>query len=294
MIAQCKGKDLSKVPKSKLLKDGWYSSIKYDGNYVQIEKIGNIVKFWTSGGKQFYIEHIAEELLNQNPNTDFIIECEYIAYTDGKLGSRGKCTTTTYRINFEKGITNIYTLGQDIFKVFDCIYYEEAIGQAMIHFTAKYPIRQTLLNNLNLGTHIEPVEVYPVNDLETILKASNLFTDSGYEGLMLIHESHQYQPGKRLNTAIKLKSRPTADLLCIDVLTGESKYAEMIGSLVLKDNEGRIVSVGSGLDDNQRRPELSDWYIGKVIEIKYEQIIDTYIQPTFVSVREDKEPKDIN
>ena len=47
MIEQCKGKDLTDVPKSRLLPDGWYTSIKYDGNYVQIEKKGNEVKFYT-------------------------------------------------------------------------------------------------------------------------------------------------------------------------------------------------------------------------------------------------------
>ena len=50
----------------------------------------------------------------------------------------------------------------------------------------------------------------------------------------------------------KYKKRPTADLLCIDVAEGEGKYDKMLGSLVLQDFEGRIVSAGSGLRDNDR------------------------------------------
>ena len=45
----------------------------------------------------------------------------------------------------------------------------------------------------------------------------------------------------------------------------------MIGSLVLKDSKGRIVKVGSGLDDNDRSKKQPD-FIGKVIEVEYEQI----------------------
>ena len=288
MIAQCKGKDIGKVPKSKLLEDGWYSSIKYDGNYVQIEKRGNIIKFWTSGGKQFYIDHIADELVNRNPNTDFTIECEYIADTNGKLGARARCSTGHYRANFKKGIKNNCIPGNDIFKAFDCIYYEEDIGQRMTNFTCNYRIRQVLLHTLNLGSHVEPVEVYKANNLKTIKKGAISLIKEGYEGLMLMHEDHQYRPSKRVNDAIKLKLRPTADLLCIDVTAGEGKYSEMIGSLVLQDSAGRIVSVGSGLNDIDRSMS-ADWYLGRVIEIEYEQILDTYIQPTYVSIRANKE-----
>lgn len=295
MIAQCKGKDIDKVAASKLLQDGWYSSIKYDGNYVQIEKRGNIIKFWTSGGKQFYIEHIAEELINRNPNVDFTIECEYIADTDGKLGSRGRCTTTTYRTNFAKGISNNCIPGMDIFKVFDCIYYEEEVGQSMTNYNTAFRVRRALLQQLNLGTHLELVEVYPKNDLETIKKGVHLLTNAGYEGFFLVHETHTYEPSKRVNTAIKLKLRPTADLLCIDVEAGEGKYAEMIGSLVLQDSKGRIVRVGSGLDDADRSMS-ADWFLGKVIEIEYEQIIQngTYQQPVFIQIRKDKDINDID
>jgi len=294
MIAQCKGKDISKVPKSKLLKTGWYSSIKYDGNYVQIEKRGSIIKFWTSGGKEFYIDHIADELLNLNPNIDFTIECEYIADTNGKLGSRARCSTGHYRANFKNGIKNNCIPGMDIFKAFDCIYYEEYIGQAMTNFTCNYRVRNTLLRELNLGTSIEPVEVYPINDLETISKGVLLLTNAGWEGMMLMHETHQYQPGKRVNTAIKDKgNRPTADLLCIDVLAGEGKYSEMIGSLMLQDSQGRIVAVGSGMNDSDRNMS-ADWYLGKIIEISYEQILDTYIQPIYIGIRDDKIVEEID
>ena len=101
-----------------------------------------------------------------------------------------------------------------------------------------------------------------------------------------------YIPGKRQNTAIKDKgTRLTADLKCIDIIGGEGKYQGLIGSLVLINSSGVTVNVGSGMSDFDRQKPY-DYYIGKIVEIKYEQVIDTYIQPIFICVREDKTKED--
>ncbi len=80
MIKQCKGKDLGKVPKSKL-EDLFYLGVKYDGHYVQIHKVNDKVRFFTSGGKEFYHELAAEAVkaLGQN---NAILEAEFIANTE--------------------------------------------------------------------------------------------------------------------------------------------------------------------------------------------------------------------
>jgi len=294
MIKQCKGKDLAKVPLSKL-EDEFIGSIKYDGHYTQIHKTGTKVRFFTSGGKEFYIAHIARELLNLfNANIDFVLEAEYIAGTDGKLGNRGRAAKlTTYRTNFEKGLGNDCTAGEDIFKVFDCISYsDKSSGDYMIENTP-FTKRLEYLKSIYLGSHLQLVVFTSVFSLSELKKLAKDFVNDGYEGMYLKSPHHRYLPGKRVNDAIKLKLRPTADLLCIDIEEGEGKYLGLIGSLVLKDSEERIVKVGSGLTDEQRMYNSND-YIGKVIEIEYEQILDTYIQPTFVRSREDKTKKEID
>lgn len=124
---------------------------------------------------------------------------------------------------------------------------------------------------------------------DAIQMAKNHVKD-GWEGLMCVEPSSHYTYGKRGNHIVKLKYRKTADLLCIGIEAGEGKYLGMIGSLVLKDSIGRTVKVGSGLDDIDRDKRVM--YIGKIIEIEYEQILDTYIQPTFVRIRYDKQLSD--
>jgi len=126
--------------------------------------------------------------------------------------------------------------------------------------------------------------------LKLVLKVVRIACKYGWEGMMCVEPSSVYTPGKRGNHIVKLKYRKTADLLCIGTEPGEGKYQGMIGALVLKDRNGRVVRVGSGLDDLDR--SYKNDYIGKIIEIEYEQILDTYIQPTFVCVRYDKQLSD--
>jgi DNA ligase-1 len=137
---------------------------------------------------------------------------------------------------------------------------------------------------------LKVVDTKRVTGLEAVKIAKQLVTD-GWEGAMLAEPDEVYHIGKRVNHSIKLKYRNTADLRCIATETGEGKYEGLIGSLVLQDSRGRIVSVGSGLLDVHRtKPE--HFFVGKIVEIEYEQLMATYIQPTFIRLREDKHESD--
>lgn len=279
-IEQCKGKDIDNVPTSKLLQDNWYLSRKFDGNYVQIHKVGKDVKFYTSGNKEFFIPEVANELVALNPENSFILECEYIGTSDGKLGDRTKaCKLTTYRTNFEKGLSTSFD-SRERFKAFDLIIPD-----------ISFVDREQILDNLKLGNFINKVSYFGPMTLAEAKDTAKLWCNQGFEGCYIKQFTHLQEAGKRVNTAVKLKYRKTADLLCIDIIEGTGKYVGQIGSLVLKDSNGRIVAVGSGLSDYDRS-RLHSYYIGKIIEIEYEQIIDTYIQPTYIRVRDDKNVSD--
>lgn len=281
MIKQCKGKDINKVPKLKLDIEGpYYASIKYDGHYVQIHKNGNKVRFFTGGGKEFYVSDLAAQLLHRFRGVDFILEAEFIGLDEGKLGGRTKVgILTTWRTEFSKGLSSKCL--DNKFKVFD-----------IIDTTKEFKDRVKLLQELatKFPSNLELVD-FKVMNLNQAKKWSYDVCRRGWEGVFAKSAFHMYRPGKRVNDAIKLKRRPTADLSCIDVEEGTGKYEGMIGSLVLVDSEDRIVKVGSGLDDLQRTYK-PNYFIGKVVEIEYEQILDTYIQPVFVRIREDKNKED--
>lgn len=286
-----KGKALDKLPKKETAafdETIFVVSTKYDGNQIFIVKRNNKVTWFTSDWKQFDVPGLGTDLLNNQ--SDFVLIAEFMYNCEGKLGDRPKSAIlTTLRTCWSKAIANPKTFKEELcnIKVFDCLMYNNDGLFTGLNTTIRYADRLSTANLLHLPNQISVIryKLLSGKDAKNITKVT---VKDGWEGNMCLVPNSMYQIGKRVNYSVKLKYRKTVDLLCIDVIAGTGKYSEMIGALVLQDSEGRIVSVGSGLDDKDRKPELSDWYLGKIVEIEYEQILDTYIQPVFKCVRLDK------
>lgn len=295
LIEAQKGKALDKLPKKEAESfdtDIFAVSKKYDGNQIFIVKRNNKVTWFTSDNKQFDIPGLGTELLHNK--SDFILVAEFMYKCEGKLGDRkNSAILTTLRTCWNKSIANPLSFKEELcnIKVFDCLPYIVGDLCSFLQYDLANEHRLEVASLLHFPPQISKVKSKLMTGAEAKLYSKKLVNE-GWEGVMCIDPKSKYQPGKRVNYSVKLKYRKTADLLCIDALAGEGKYEGMIGALVLQDSEGRIVSVGSGLDDSDRQPELSDYYIGKIIEIEYEQIMDTYIQPVYVQVRLDKQKAD--
>ncbi len=284
-MKQNKGKDLQKIAPSKLVDKEYYYSTKYDGFYVQIKYNGDReIEFYTSGGKPFYLEGMANYIISHFYGKPFYIECEYTYDCVGYLGDRGKSARlTTYRTEFAKGIYSKGNPMKDNFYVLDIL-------DSGLPFKYRLAMIGRMFNNHDWLT---PVDQILFKDLDLCKLAALRDVEQGFEGGMLKDPRHIYQPGKRTNDIIKLKPRLTADLECIGINEGTGKYEGLIGSLQLIDSEGREVAVGSGLNDRQRSMPHNH-FIGNVIEIEYESIKDTYLQPVVKFVRLDKDIKDID
>lgn len=297
LIEAQKGKALDKLPKKETESfdtDIFAVSTKYDGNQIFIVKRNNKVTWFTSDMKQFDIPGLGTELLHNK--SEFILVAEFMYNCEGKLGDRKKSAIlTTLRTCWNKSIANPISFKEELcnIKVFDCIPYVTSELCSFLHYNLVQENRLEVASLLFFPNQISKTKSKLLTGAEAKLYSKKLVNE-GWEGVMCIDPKSKYQAGKRVNYSVKLKYRKTADLLCIDVVAGEigSKYENSIGALVLQDSEGRIVSVGSGLDDSDRQPELSDYYIGKIIEIEYEQIMDTYIQPVYVGIRRDKHKAD--
>ena len=295
LIEAQKGKALDKLPKKESESfdtDIFSVSTKYDGNQIFIVKRNNKVTWFTSDCKQFDIPGLGTELLHNK--SDFILVAEFMYNCEGKLGDRKhSAILTTLRTCWNKSIANPLSFKEELcnIKVFECIPYLVTDLCSFLQYDLLQENRLEVASLLFFPVQISKTKSKLMTGAEAKLYSKKLVNE-GWEGVMCIDPKSKYQAGKRVNYSVKLKYRKTADLLCIDILAGEGKYDGMIGALVLQDSEGRIVSVGSGLDDSDRQPELSDYYIGKIIEIEYEQIMDTYIQPVYVQVRLDKQKAD--
>lgn len=279
--------NLSAVHASVLHKKSFICSKKYDGHMVWIVKEGQRVRFFTSDWKEFFISSIALQLLCTS--TNFIVAGELLFGCEGKLGSRGKsAVTTTFRTNYSKGLPNGAGMeGRVNIRLFDCIYYNTNRQKTpyidrlvLATAVAKY---SNQLNIIDWGGRYS---------FELCRALAKQWFDEGWEGAVIHEADASYVIGKRAPYAVKLKFRRTADLLCIGVEAGLGK-CNGIGSVVLQDKIGRIVKVGSGLDYSGNTRDGSD-FIGRVIEIEYEQIMDTYIQPSFICIRDDKTKEEID
>lgn len=254
--------------------------IKYDGFFTTIHKKEEGIHFITSGGKLFDLANTLQfESLPLG-----IYFAEFLGTSEGKLGDRGKAAVqTTLRVNTNKGIDNdgIYN-----WRIFDGISHSDyASGVSDIPFKSRF---QRIIDNSDLIP-----EYWEVESREELKQLLEDVVALGWEGLIVNQPDMLWRKSKsRKVDHVKYKGRPTADLLCIEEVEGTGKYSGMIGALVLQDSKGRTVSVGSGLDDIDRTKH--GYFKGKVIEIAYEQILDTYIQPSYKNTREDKEKGDVD
>lgn len=268
-IKQCKGTDSDKMQLPHIW-DNWYSSIKYDGHYMQVNKSNRGIIFYTSSGKPFIEDNLVAEFAKF---PDGVYECEFLGYGDGKHGGRKDAAfATTLRTNYAKKIKCNYPGLKCV--VFDII------------MPGTFFDRLATIKALPSSDNVKIVEYQSLACFgpEAILSAE---LARGWEGIYLKHISHIHYPGKRVKNAIKMKAHHTADVKCIGIEEGEGKYQGHIGSLICVDENGIEVKVGSGLTDADRKLS-DDYFIGKTIEIAYESFSDTYIHPIYKGIRSDK------
>ena len=261
--------------------------IKYDGRQTTIIKHPDMkVSYYTSGGKRF--ELLDDQVFGFDDTPVGVYFAEMMGDgIKGRLGERVHSgIQTTMFTNTSKGLFNRQ---KPTWRIFDYVTIADYdVGVCELPYINRWSYLKDKLptNFLAYDMECETKEHWDMFHTKVVA--------DGWEGTVSIDFDQKWQATKsRPFTQIKRKDRKDADLLCYGTKEGTGKYKGMIGSLQLSDSYGREVDVGSGLTDEQRSVNPSD-YKGKVIEIVYEQLMDTYIQPIFVRVRDDKTKEDIN
>ena len=270
---QYKGKDLGKIPKSKLLQTGWYAGIKYDGNYCQVHKQGSDVWMFTSTGQPFMVEELREELITIK--SDFIIECEFNNNSDGKtLNDRTKSSTGTPRANFKKGIP--CSMPNVSLRIFDIILLRSSEGLKLLDTECQFERRLRSLQQFPDKQRIKPVEFIYFYRLSDAKEFARKLILSGGEGAFAFHETHTIKDKGRSNLAAKLKADNNRDMICIGAKESDTVSGEW-GALELQDEDSNIQYFG-GLPDSIRRmyPNIPT---KEIFNVKYESFTDgKYIQ----------------
>ncbi len=274
---QAKGKLLKKHIEFPL-----YAGIKYDGNYtVVIKEVQGLTPIFITSGGHIYDNDTPTIFELPTIPSGMVYFAERIGLT-GQLGDRVNCSL--------KGPRGKQTAQGHKYKVHDMV--------SIIEYEAGLSIQPYRIRRLNVRETFDSTQSWardtPIHTMAELKIYLGEVVNRRFEGLMLKQPSWYWKDTKSRTVAMaKYKTRPTVDLYCFDVEEGKGKYVGMIGALGLIDSMGREVWVGSGLSDEERNSH-PDYFVGEVIEVEYEQIIDTYIQPTYIQRREDKTKEDID
>ena len=97
------------------------------------------------------------------------------------------------------------------------------------------------------------------------------FTEAGAEGLMLRHQQAPYRGG-RSSDLIKLKAFDDAEATVLAHLPGKGKFKGMLGSVLVRLDNGRELRIGSGFTDAER---LTPPPLGSRITFQYQGYTST-------------------
>ncbi|ELH4235994.1 DNA ligase [Vibrio fluvialis] len=113
--------------------------------------------------------------------------------------------------------------------------------------------------------HIKYIEHTPVLSEQELLHYLDTLVNENGEGIMLRKVTARYQAG-RSNDLLKLKKHQDAEARVVGYKIGNGKYKGLMGSVLVRTDEGTEFYVGTGFSDEQR---LNPPEIGSLITYRY-------------------------
>ena len=310
---RCSKLDEKTLERFDTIPDGFLTQAKLDGIFNYIIKANDTVCMFTRAGTVWTSDSLKQDMVKCS---DGVYIGEALIYKEGKPLDRKtgnglinkfiKRETTLESLleKAKKGKTkDIAELGnrRDEFEwidknlhfvIWDSLTLQEfEQGLSTRPYTERFgeAIKATFMTS-----KLKPVASYRVYSMKEAQAIADEYISNGGEGAIVKKLDTIWKDGTSKDM-VKIKAVLDADLLCIDVEEGSGKYKGKVGALVLETSCGRLrVKVGTGLNDLDRDKPFN-YYIGKVIEIQYNEFIkskskstDSLFLPRFVEVREDK------
>ncbi|MBY8081127.1 DNA ligase [Vibrio fluvialis] len=113
--------------------------------------------------------------------------------------------------------------------------------------------------------HIKYIEHTPVLSEQELLRYLDTLVNENGEGIMLRKVTARYQAG-RSNDLLKLKKHQDAEARVVGYKISNGKYKGLMGSVLVRTDEGTEFYVGTGFSDEQR---LNPPEIGSLITYRY-------------------------
>lgn len=183
-------------------------------------------------------------------------------------------------------------VGDVKYNIFDAIPFDEWESK---NFKTKTSERLKLKESVKVMAANFPnlaiVEHQAVNSLEQVLQLEREFIIAGYEGAMLL-PNIPYYCGRSSNKLMKFKTMKSMDCKITGFVHGNNKYEGVLGNVIVEQENGISCEVGSGFKDEDRSYiwGKQDEFLGKMIEVKYQELTDDKRMrfPVFIRFRNDK------
>ena len=132
---------------------------------------------------------------------------------------------------------------------------------------------------------LQVIEQRPAVNQENLKKWLARVVKQGGEGLMLHRADAPYETG-RSDTLLKLKPTLDAEGVVVRHLLGKGKYEGMLGALEIRLADGKLLRLGSGFSDEQRKNPPQP---GAVVTYRYRDLTANGLPrfATFLRVREE-------
>lgn len=132
---------------------------------------------------------------------------------------------------------------------------------------------------------LQVIEQRPAVNQENLKKWLARVVKQGGEGLMLHRADAPYETG-RSDNLLKLKPALDAEGIVVRHLPGKGKYEGMLGALEIRLADGKLLRLGSGFSDVQRKNPPPP---GAVVTYRYRDLTANDVPrfATFVRVREE-------
>lgn len=276
-----------------------YSQLKYDGGRVNIDinEDGEVIVYSRNGR----ILNLRGKFDNQFPNKAYnnMLDGELVAMRNGvrlpRKESNGIVTKAIRGSITQEEIDLLH------FVCWDIVDRDNFLDQIEL----KIPCSERYATIVELLTDKSDLysvaECRLVNSFEEAVEHYNECIERGEEGI-IIKNIAGFWKAKRSNDLVKMKAEEMADLIVIDVIEGSGKYKiidgdKMVGAFILETSDGLLrVRCGSGLTDKQRVQYWNEKPIGKIVEVKYNEIIErrdsetkSLFLPIFQKIRDDKD-----
>jgi len=121
------------------------------------------------------------------------------------------------------------------------------------------------LSTVRESQYIKVVNQLKVENKSALDKFLKLVQEKSGEGVVVRNASLLYYSGRK-DSALKVKSYIDTECEVIAYSQGKGKYENLLGSLVCKLKNGRIIKVGSGFTNEER---IHPPKIGAIITFKY-------------------------